>query len=262
MVRPLRKHTLDGILYARRPAVEEEISSLECLSLLELEARCKISSKNSEGYVSTEALLYFLRQSNDLEALQERLLALLLGRFHRLLPRFSNGDGNPSSLTSTFIRDEVNDRFIGLLMSDRVSYEEKLDYFEINFNSAVTADKYDAKTKFWTLENRHSPLSTEGEQDEISEEANANSDSYDPFDPAELDKKNYRRWLVEAIEELPELQQRIIEMWTQDIPIDSGDSSVVTISKTLQKAEKTIRNQRDKAFEALRKKLQFKEANQ
>ena len=41
-------------------------------------------------------------------------------------------------------------------------------------------------------------------------------------------------------------------MLRQGIPIDSKDPSVLTISGVLGKVEKTIRNQRDKAFARLR----------
>ncbi|MOA70137.1 hypothetical protein D3C78_1987900 [compost metagenome] len=47
-------------------------------------------------------------------------------------------------------------------------------------------------------------------------------------------------------------------MLRQEIPIDSKDPSVVTISKALDKSEKTIRTHRDKAFAALRLRLERK----
>jgi DNA-binding CsgD family transcriptional regulator len=48
------------------------------------------------------------------------------------------------------------------------------------------------------------------------------------------------------------LQQRIIEMLRQGVQIDSNDPGTVTISKSLGKSEKTIRNHRDMAFSRIR----------
>ncbi|MFH7519186.1 sigma-70 family RNA polymerase sigma factor, partial [Pseudomonas syringae pv. tagetis] len=79
---------------------------------------------------------------------------------------------------------------------------------------------------------------------------------YDPCDPTELDQKSYRLQLDDAIDGLPEIKRRIIEMLRHDIPIDSKDPTVVTISKTLGKSEKTIRTYRDNAFPTLRLRLE------
>ena len=79
-----------------------------------------------------------------------------------------------------------------------------------------------------------------------------------PFDADELDKKDYRLLLDEAIDSLPEFQRRIVVMWRQDIPIESNDPSVESISKVLGKSEKTIRTHRDKAFASLKLRLERK----
>lgn len=47
-------------------------------------------------------------------------------------------------------------------------------------------------------------------------------------------------------------------MWRQDIPIESSDPSVESISKVLGKSEKTIRTHRDKAFASLKLRLERK----
>ena len=47
-------------------------------------------------------------------------------------------------------------------------------------------------------------------------------------------------------------------MWRQDIPIESNDPLVESISKVLGKSEKTIRTHRDKAFSSLRLRLERK----
>ena len=82
--------------------------------------------------------------------------------------------------------------------------------------------------------------------------------SYDPFESDEFDNKDYRLLLDDAIDRLPELQRRIVVMWRQDIPIESNDPSVESISKVLGKSEKTIRTHRDRAFASLKRFLEGK----
>jgi hypothetical protein len=255
VARPLRKRRKSGSLYFRRTEVESEILVLEQQSSQELLRLCAIG-KDRPGFVSTEALLYLVRNTVG-TALHESLVKELLRRFSRLLPRVENADGVSSSMTNIFIRDEVNDSFIQNLVADFRSYNDGLDYYEVNFNHAVSLDKRDAKDKYWRHENRQIELGTE--EDDADEDGSSNTDgeTYNPFDAEEMDKKNYRRRLDDAIEELPDIQRRIVEMVKQEIPIESKDESIVTISKALQKSEKTIRNQRDKAYSTLRKKLQF-----
>lgn len=47
-------------------------------------------------------------------------------------------------------------------------------------------------------------------------------------------------------------------MWRQEIPIESKDPSAISISKVLDKTEKTIRTHRDKAFASVRLRLERK----
>ncbi|MGN5478210.1 RNA polymerase sigma factor [Cupriavidus basilensis] len=182
---------------------------------------------------------------------------VLLERLYRRLPKPNSGDGHTASLTTSNIRDDVRDRFIDLLLADGGTYDDRLDFYEISFNQAMACDILDARRKHWSIENRGVELGSD--EEEISARVEAAAGQYDPFDPHELDKKDYRRRLEDAIDTLPKLQQQIVEMWRQDIPIDSSDSSVTTISGALGKSEKTIRTHRDKAFASLRRRLERKE---
>lgn len=254
MVHPLRKIKLDGTLYRRRPAVEAEIQELAAISTSELEYRASILSRSSSEFVSPEALVHFVRNA-EAGTHRERLTERLLHRVFRLVPSAEGSGGGTVSLTKTNIRDDVVDHFIDLLLSDRATYDDRLDYYEINFNSAIAKDRKDASGRHWKRENRNEELGADEEAD-VEEAAIGGIGGYDPFDPHELDRKIYRLRLDEAIDSLPELQRRIVEMWRQEIPIDSQDPSVETISKVLGKSEKTIRTHRDKAFATLRLRLE------
>lgn len=255
MVRSLRKVSLEGARYCRRPAVEAEIRELLSASVSELERRASLSPSTAPGFVSPEALLYFVRNT-ALSRHRQILLEQLLQRVVRRLPRAGDGEGHTDSLTNTNIRDDVIDHFIDLLLSDQAAYDERLDYYEVNFFAAIASDRRDASVRHRRYEHRNCELGDE--ELEICVAVEATVGAYDPFQPEELDEKNYRLWLDEAIDQLPELQQRIVQMVREDIPIDSKDQTAVTISRLLGKSEKTIRTHRDKAFAALRLRLERK----
>ncbi|HHG4670955.1 sigma-70 family RNA polymerase sigma factor [Stutzerimonas xanthomarina] len=255
MARPLRKIKLDGTLYQRRPAVEAEIHDLTAVSPSELERRASICSRTSPGFVSPEVLVHFVRNVGA-GMHRERLTELLLQRVYLLLPRAENAGEATASLTKANIRDDVVDHFVDLLLSDRAAYDNRLDYYEINFNSAIAKDRKDASDRHWKRDSQSEELGTD--EDGAYSALDEAIGGYDPFDPRELDEKFYRLRLDEEIDSLPELQRRIVEMWRQEIPIDSQDPSAVTISKALGKSEKTIRTHRDKAFATLRLRLERK----
>lgn len=251
MVPPLRKRMLKGGLYTRRQEVEEEIKELLALGEDAMLGRCALE-RGRPGHVSTEALLHMLRgqRSNPDTPTGSKLFTILSERVFRALPRAEGQD--EVSLTKQQIRELTYDRFVDLLLADRRAYEERLDYYEINFNDALASLRLTAQKQVWREDNRTTGLESSEEDAELSAEVEEAAGTYDPLSAEALDESLYRSRLDAAIDGLPPIQRRIIEMLRQGIPIDSQDPSVVTIRSTLGKAEKTIRNQRDRAFARLR----------
>jgi hypothetical protein len=251
LVAPLRKRTPDGKPYTRRPEVEAEIGGLLALPEGEMLDRCAVAQRQA-GYVSTEAMLHMLRvrRGRSPGAAESRLHHLLSERVLRALPKAESPDG--TSLSKEQIRERAYDRFMDLLLTDWRAYDERLDYFEINFNGALVKLRLTAEKQVWRRENRSTPFEISEENGDLSVEVEEAAGSYDPMSAEALDDARYRSRLDEAIDALSPLQRRIIEMLRQGIPIDSKDPDVVTISGTLGKVEKTIRNQRDRAFARLR----------
>lgn len=255
MSRPLRKTRPDGTPYTRRNAVVAEIQALLPVGASDLETRAAVWTSGSLGFISPEALLYFVRNAGP-GGHREKLTQLLLGRVSRQARPVGKG-GSVSSLTQTTIQEDVVDQFIDLLLSDRAGYEERLDYYEVNFNAAIASDRLDAGRRHWTHENRTEDIGAE--DTEVSDRVEGSVDVFDLFDPKEIDKKTYRLLLDDAIDSLPELQRRIVTMWREEIPIESSDPSVKSISETLGRTPKTIAKYRDIAFESLRRRLERKE---
>lgn len=255
MSRSLRKLKPDGAPYFRRDIVESEIQALAGISAAELERRTGLRTSSELGLISPEALLYFVRNAAP-GAYREKLTEKLLGRVVSRLRPVTDSGGDTISLTRMNIREAVVDHFVDLLLSDRAEYDERLDYYEVNFNAAIAADHHDANVRHWKHENRNDDLETE--DGEISAQVESLVSGYNPIDPDELDKKNYRLLLDDAIDSLPEFQRRIVVMLREEVPIESKDPSIESISKVLGKSEKTIRTHRDKAFASLKLRLQRK----
>lgn len=258
VITPLRKRRPNGELYRRVPEVEALLVELSSLSRSELLERAGASQRAAPGYVPSECLLYFIRVSradND-EDWFERLYRILIERVLRSLPKAENPDRETASYTREAIRDAVFERFVELLAADRSTYRERLDYFEVRFDGALASLRRDAQDKIWREENRSMPLDDDDETGELSLEVErAAAENFDPFALFNVEYLDFRLRLDAAIDDLPPVQRRIMEMLDKGFPIDSKEDGVITIAKTLDRSEKTIRNQRDKAYATLRAKL-------
>ncbi|SFL69379.1 hypothetical protein SAMN05421830_1055 [Desulfomicrobium norvegicum] len=253
-ITPLRKRSINGDLYIRVPKIESLIAELLILPRDELIARAKITHREDDRYVPSECLVYFIRTCrHDGNAKWfERIYKILIERVLRSLPKAENTDGKTESLSRGAIRDYVFDRFVELLSADRSTYNDKLDFFEVRFDSALTKLRYDAQDKVWLNEKRFQPLEYEEKNNELSVQVEMAAGTFDPTTGSGLDDADYRSRFDAAINTLPPEQARIIHMLRLGVPIDSKVPNVMTIAKALNRSEKTIRTYRDKAFSALR----------
>lgn len=251
MITPLRKRKKSGELYRRRDTNEAILGELLALDREELLERCQIRSSRDPNHVPSECLLYLVRACRDdnSDVWFNRLWPLLMQRVRNRIPRVDVADGKESASRMS-VRDKIEGDFTLLLAEDRDGYEEALDYFEVNFDGALSTRKLDAQKPAWRDEKRNRPLENPEQPGEIALEVETAIGDFDPF--AEKLDEIYRLRLDAAIEALPEEQIRIVEMLRLDIPIDSKDPFAVTIAKTLGRSEKTIRTYRDKAFATLR----------
>ncbi|SCX49387.1 hypothetical protein SAMN05720354_108118 [Nitrosospira sp. Nsp1] len=256
LIVPLRKHKPDGGLYTRFPDIEKMLGELNLVAKVDLVERCRLP-KGEALYVPTQCVLYFVRRSSvdKDEILFGQLFQILAERIRRALPRVENPDGITLSFTRSQVFEQVYDKFVTLLIEERIAYVERLDFFEVDFNGGLTLLKLGAQKKAWKEENRNTELEADDDIGNINDEVEQAAGSYEPFDPTVLDDYLYRSRLDAAIDELPPLQKRIIEMLRQGIPIDSIDQNAVTIAKSLGKVEKTIRNHRNAAFARLQVRL-------
>lgn len=265
-VASLRKTDADGTPYRRRVDIEIALDRLVALPRSKLARHCSVHDSADPTYLPSECLLHLVRSSRTdnsrthfdvlYRSLRQRVLARLPG------PEVGRGPAGEVlfSQAKTRTAEGVMDRFQELLMLDRRSYDERLDYFEVNFDDAIAALRLTARKKAWKEENRSVPMTYDDETSELNAEIEEAAASQNPLSVSKLDDPAYRLRLDAAIDALPEHQRRVVELLRQGFPIDSKEAGVRTIVGTLGCAEKTVRNRRNKAYEAIRKALEEEES--
>ncbi|MFC7396510.1 RNA polymerase sigma factor [Chelatococcus sp. GCM10030263] len=261
MAEPLRKRKAGGELYRRRGEVEALIDRLGHLPRDELIERMCIASPTHPDFLPSECLLHFVRKSKrDNSSRQfELMYKALIARVERAATvsgavHFVEGKRAITARAAKII-EAVVFAFEVKLTQDRNGYCDGLDYFEINFASAMKLLRSTARTKIDTEEDRERPLSYNDEE-AISAEVEAAAGSFDPFNPRKIDDPVYRSALGVAINELPAEEREVVVLMLKGYPIDSKEPNATTIRSVLGCSEKTVRNRRDRALAKLRRALE------
>ena len=256
-ITPLEKRKPSGELYVRDPGIESLLEDLSSLSRDELLERARASRRSDPAYVPSECLVYFVRASrrDNNDDWFERLYKILNERVLRSLPKPEGADPKTASYARSEIRDRAHGRFVELLATDRTSYQERLDFFEVRFDAAVANLRRDAQEQVWRDENRSDPLEADDETGELPAHVERASEDMSPFASFDVEDAVFRSRLAAAIDSLPPKLRSVIEMTLKEFPVDSQDPGVVTISGVLGLSEKTVRNYRKEAIAALRAAL-------
>lgn len=261
MAEPLRKRKDSGELYRRRDEVEALIDRLEELPRDELIERMRIATPTHQDFLPPECLLHFVRKSkHDNSSRQfELMYKALIARVERAATvagavHYVDGKRAITARAAKII-EAVIFAFEVKLTQDRNGYYDGLDYFEINFASAVKLLRSTARTKIDTEEDREQPLSY-NDDEAISPEVEAAAGSFDPFNLEKIDDPTYRSALGAAIKELPANEREVVVLMLRGYQIDSNEPSTTTIRSILGCAEKTVRNRRDRALDKLRQALE------
>ncbi len=239
-IEPLRKVSLEGEIYTRTSEVTAELDKLLRLPLAEQAALCDITDEKSANFVRSECLVHLVRALRGMPESHEfeRLYKALLKRLAQRLPRAEIAKA--VKLKEQNIQDVVLGKCIHFLAADRASYDERLDYFEVRFESALcrlldTAFKTEGRrTK------RLKPLvHEEGDIPEEVEKAarEVRESEFPVFDLSE----DCRFKLEVAIDSLPHEEQTVIQMIRKGFPYTSADASKPSITQTLGKKERMVR---------------------
>lgn len=251
---PLRKLYPDRRPYFRRAEVQEELENLYKLHISEVAARAEITDSGDPNYVSSEAVLHFVRQSKDNgdTAPYGTLFMVIRQRIMKALPVFNKRLSDSKSTDNPYeaeVRERVVDKFTEMLCRDRESYLERLDYFEAMFNGAVCALRRTAK--------RDTSKRVEQEKNEVLIIDEAVAGSGDDFEgvlqnlnePSKNEDSGYRFELLSAINNLPDNERRVIELLIQGFLLKE-------VAEIVECTEKTSRSRRNRARTALAEVLE------
>lgn len=252
-VLPLRKKDNDGLTYARPAEIIATIVDL--LRLTRDEFLKRVSADDLGEGIPSECLLYFVRRP-PFAADKDVLFALFAGIRQRVLkavpvpkkrtPTLSNRVAESS--VDLEIQEAVLDKFQEMLCRDRQEYLDRLDFFECRFNAAVARLRSTARRDVFNEASHLAGLAPDSETCESNPEVEkALSRISDSFDGPKTDFL-YRSKIHSAINSLPLDERRVVELFLQDIPIDSQESDTMTMVRILGCSEKTVRNRRDRAF--------------
>ncbi len=256
MISPLRKRRKrSGALYTRFPDIEDLLNQLDALPAPDLIHRCRLL-KDQPGYVPSECLVHFVRRYWATQNLMvcNPLLEVLLERVRRRLPRGISADGRTVALARSDAGEQVYDTFVAMLIGEIEAYDERLDFFEIAFHRGLAMLNYSAQGRAGRSASRRAGVVDE-EEGEVEVEVEEALGAYDPFAPEILDQSLYRSRLPGAMSKLSPLEQRIVEMHRQDIPISSKDPDAITMMGMTGRSDKGIRLIRDRVFAKLRRLL-------
>ena len=261
---PLRKHTKGGVLYTRPVEIEKLIVELLKLPFEDLIERAKHRNRKHPEYLPSEVLVHLMRgtRNNNSDEQFNALFSVLFERVSRSCPRavvhVDGGTGEVGNLMD--VKEYVLDRFVTLIVKDRDDYVENLDIFEARFDRAVRLLRKDSFRRVTRHEEPLRPLEYDesGEVPDDVEEYSAllNAPSMTPEEEI-----TYRLQIRRAIDSLPEMERRVIDMLEAELPIESKNPDEPSIAGLLECTPKTVWNRRDRAIRRIREALGVEEAD-
>lgn len=261
---PLRKRRRDdGSLYQRPPEVEEGLAALLGMPSRELVERSGITNPEHPDYVRSECILYIVRRLDFGDEAFRDLFVILRQRVLRAvrvpLQRVAGAKELAEKSGDLEVRETVLQKFQELFCNDRRDYDDRLDFFECRFNSAVACLRKRAQEKVELHDSAYETTDFGDNSAGASKEAElALLAMRDALDDRGMDFL-YRSKLHAAIKALPPDLRRVVELTFQEVPDGPKGGDAVTICNLVGCTEKTVYNRRKKAFEALRDMLKREE---
>jgi RNA polymerase sigma factor (sigma-70 family) len=242
MARPLtRVSKKTGKTYVRFRAIEAEIDRALNDGFTEAIRRARIKDTASPDYVHSECLVHLIRETKragkDRES--EGYLQLLLMRCEANLKGTIRNDGipNPEQL-----RDDILQHLAMKFAQDAIEGADRLDYFEVRFNSGFAALRIDFYNREAALTNRSAAESYETDED-LSDPAEANQPSDSGFwRSSRMEDRIFAKQVAAFLKTLPHDERQAVIMcrvWnlTQEDAARRLGVSVKTIYNRLTRAD-------------------------
>jgi hypothetical protein len=144
MVRALTKKTKQGVLYTRRPEIEQLLAQAICQAPSMLRERATVSDQSDPRYLPSEALVHLTRSA--LRAQDEVTAGVLIDCLGRRSMRNLTHTVRPSNLfDADEVRHEVQRKLYDLFADELEDpAKDTLDYYEAQFNGAFAKLRADA----------------------------------------------------------------------------------------------------------------------
>ena len=250
---PLTKRKKTGEPYVRTPSITAAIDRTEGIDLETVIAEARIEDRTSPNFMEPECLLHLVRATrlDNSDYRFAQLFDILLTRVVRSL----KGGVRPSAYyDADEMRQKVLDHFVDMLVEDRNSAGEKLDYYEVRFASALAALRIDVM---------RASARKAGREDHIEE---MHDDEGQPLpvlakqmqsgfaiEGSEQEKEHFRNMLFQAIDRLPDHERVAVTLVLEGHPIEGDDAE--TIAKLCGVGDRAIRYRLQKAYEKLRREF-------
>lgn len=260
MIPELRGSTKQGEPYERPEKIRAALDDLYALPIEEVAKRAQSIPEGEEGFVPSECVLHFVRQSkvNGDAAPYMALFKELRTRAANLVPAKCRRTGTdqylPISSFNAEVQEKVLDALLELVCQDREEYSQRLDFFEVRFNMAVTRLRSTARKKLARRREHEQEAAYKGNSTAFSADLeNLLASVRNSPDP----EKNFFRFEVrQAIDQLPSDERHVIELLhMKDLPIEAKDPATLSVSKLLKCTDRTVRNRRDRAYKQLKEIL-------
>lgn len=264
IVEPLHKRKKDGTLYTRPVKIQVAIELAQKWTFEEFLEKAKVKKRSDPEYIPSEVLVYYIRLTklDNYQTRFENLYTILLDRVRNACPRPNIHVGNMEVEIAKLaeIRDLITEYVIDLILLDRQTYCEKLDFLEVRFDRAIRYLRIDRFKRVGKKEDHKISIEYDETGDipiEVEEAFASFKEAYN----SEEEKLTYRINLRQAIDGLPDKERKVIEMLLTDLPIESTDPTALSICKILNCSEKTVRNRRNRAHIKIKKALEMETHN-
>jgi hypothetical protein len=252
----LKSKDKNGASFTRPQEIEACLIRLESFDAAARLKAFAISSRKSNDYVPSEALTYFLRRAWAASAQSEfkKIFELLMKRVEKSL---YSTISESRMAGAREIREEIMGRFAERIAKDCDDRFAMLDFFELRFDLAFARFRKTVLRQIGPSSVLTVPLSTDSDEgQDISPEVEDAATEFLGGDPQKIDDPTFRFELEAAIDALPDDQRRVVGLLRQGFQIHSKDPNMMTISKILNCDERTVRNRKVRACQALKAALQ------
>ncbi|HDV6370372.1 TPA: hypothetical protein ACK3Q6_004982 [Burkholderia cepacia] len=258
MARQLTKKTLTGVTMTRLPQVQAEVEALLGLPEAVLLERAAISTKGSESYCSSEALVALYREA--CRSGRARVVNGLIPRLMHHCSKLARHRLSVRGIDSEEAVQNVVDRFVDLLVAAAGDgHCEQLDFFEVLFDNAIASLAASEARRAHVRHSRSVPISEDVDDDDapIRDLADrARADLSLPLGLTEPERGVFTTQVLAEIANLPEAQRTLAIMTVLGVQSESNDPTELTISATFDVEPKTVRNRQKRVAEKL---VNFKE---